>query len=179
MNIYTIGILGDKRTGKTTYLERLTTGEFNRKYIPTSSCKTYPYKETTTEGNFHFIFKDIPIDDIESHINDCHGFIIFYNTFDQVDNFILINGKVPVPNPKCKNEIFSKSVDNKKYIDLCRGKHYVLFENKYDLSNIEYKNWQDDKISMKTCTNYELPLITLLRKITSNNKLNYYNENEY
>ncbi len=177
MNIYIIGILGDTRVGKTTYVERLTTGEFNRKYTPTLSCKTYPHREITTEGNFRFIFKDIPVDDITSHINDCHGFIILYSNYDEIDNSILINGKVSLPAPK--NKVFPIVSNITKYIDLCKGKHYVIFENKYDLSNIKYKDWQDDKISIKTWTNYELPLITLLRKITSNDKLNYYNQNEY
>ncbi len=182
MSIYTIGILGNSGSGKSTYLERLTTGYFLKEYIPTTKCKQYSHEETTTDGKINIIFKDIPPNDIEENMNDCHGFIIFYTQFEKFED---INGKQPLPPPKLYPQttitppISTNTINNDKYTKLCEGRDYVLFETKYDLTNRNYNTWENDKISMKTITNYELPLITLLRKITKNEKLDYYNENDY
>jgi GTP-binding nuclear protein Ran len=152
MNIFTIAVLGNRGVGKTTYLKRITTGEFIKTYEPTTYCEIYPPKIMTTIYNIRFIIKDIDFDNIESYINDCCGFIILYEESD-------------------------KNID--RFITLCAGRPYAAFQNKYDFTSIPTTYWNDNEISMKTNTNFELPLINLLRKIMNDNNINYYNPNDY
>ena len=59
MNTYKIVIIGDAQTGKTSYLRRLLTGEYTKKYTPTLGVDVHPLIFHTNHGTITFNVWDV------------------------------------------------------------------------------------------------------------------------
>lgn len=56
-------LVGDLGTGKTTFVKRLLTGEFEKKYVSTSEVGVYPLKFHTTRGVIQFDVWDAAVEE--------------------------------------------------------------------------------------------------------------------
>lgn len=183
MQTYKLLLIGDKETGKSAYIRRFLTGQFEDKYIPTGKFKykyiptlgveVHPLVFNTNHGNYRFNAWDTAGDEQFTGLADGYyikgdACIAFYTknsnhdkTDKQVKRFMEFN-----PNA------FLVIVWNK--YDLPEEKEY--FENmgstvngfNYIKRNCDANVYQ---ISAKSNYNYEKPFSYLLGKLTDNNNL--------
>lgn len=150
-------IIGNKQCGKTTFINRHSTGNFTKYYFPTTECEITPISFNTNFGLFNLNIFD------GGYPSKVDGVIVMfdltnYQTFRDVDAFInwskVMFGNIPIV--LCGNKIDSKN--------------QVVKPNK--ISNfIINKNVTYYDISAKSNYNYEKPFLYLLRQVTQKSNL--------
>jgi len=160
---YTFYLIGDGGVGKTSYLQRLTTGH----YLQTNHNNNQNIEHNViydASFNTNYGRKNITFVEMNNCNNfDCDGVIFMFdktemNTLDRIGRLM---------------------EDHSEYID-----NFVLCGNKSDLRNIsllptrdllnfpDIPNRQYFDISVRSLYNFEKPILSLLQQIQNNNNIN-------
>ncbi|KAJ1830106.1 GTP-binding nuclear protein gsp1/Ran [Coemansia sp. RSA 2706] len=162
-------LVGDGGTGKTTFVKRHTTGEFEKRYIATIGVEVRPLKFVTNKG------------------------VIFFNTWDTAgqekfgglrDGYY-IQGQCGIIMFDVTSRITYKNVPNwhRDLVRVCENIPIVLCGNKVDIKERKVKaktitfhrkkNLQYYDISAKSNYNFEKPFLWLARKLTGDANLEF------
>jgi GTP-binding nuclear protein Ran len=160
-------LVGDGGVGKTTFVKRYRTGEFEKKYVPTLGAEVHPMPFTTNAGKIVFNVWDTAGQEKFAGLRDGYyieaqcGIIMFDVT----------------------SRITYKNVPNwhRDLIRVCDHIPIVLVGNKADVKERKVKtrsinfhrkkNLQYYDISAKSNYNFEKPFLWLARKLTGNSSL--------
>ncbi|KAF8212766.1 GTP-binding nuclear protein Ran-like protein [Mycena galopus ATCC 62051] len=162
-------LVGDGGTGKTTFVKRHLTGEFEKKYNATLGVEVHPLKFTTNHGEICFNVWDTAGQEKFGGLRD--GYYIQSNCgiimFDVTSRITYQN----VPN-------WHRDVER-----VCEGIPIVLCGNKVDVKERKVKpnlitfhrkkNLQYYEISAKSNYNFEKPFLYLSRKLVGSPELNF------
>ena len=173
MNPINVLLLGPANVGKTVYVKRVNTGEFNRNYDATKSFETTKIHFLTNKGDLDVFVHDFSG---ETEINE--DIISKFKNLDIDSIFVMFD--------LSSTSSFNKSLE----IILRLKKHYneqdfnsfykVMIGNKYDskprqinqrqianhlTTKYVYGLFQYYPISAKSCFNFELPFLNISRKI--------------
>ncbi|KAJ2547750.1 GTP-binding nuclear protein gsp1/Ran [Coemansia sp. RSA 1933] len=155
-------LVGDGGTGKTTFVKRHLSGEFEKKYIATIGVEVHPIQFTTTKGNIIF------------NAWDTAG----QEKFGGLRDGYYIQGQCAIIMFDVTSRITYKNVPNwhRDLVRVCENIPIVLCGNKVDIKerkvkakNITFhrkKNLQYYDISAKSNYNFEKPFLWLTRKLT-------------
>lgn len=160
-------LVGDGGVGKTTFVKRHLTGEFERKYIATQGVEVHPMEFHTTKGRIKFNVWDTAGQEKLSGLRDgyyidAHCGIIMFDVCSRVTY---------------------KSVPKwyKNITRICEGIPIVLVGNKVDEKNRKVKakqilfarkhGFQYFDISAKSNYQFEKPFVWLLKKLTGDTNL--------
>ncbi|KAJ7168735.1 GTP-binding nuclear protein RAN [Mycena filopes] len=162
-------LVGDGGTGKTTFVKRHLTGEFEKKYIATLGAEVHPLTFSTNYGTICFNVWDTAGQEKFGGLRDgyyiqSHCAIIM---FDVTSRITYRN----VPNWHCDLERVCENIP----IVLCGNKVDVK-ERKIKPSTITFhrkKNLQYFEISAKSNYNFEKPFLWLGRKLIGSPTLNF------
>ncbi|KAI9223938.1 P-loop containing nucleoside triphosphate hydrolase protein [Blastocladiella britannica] len=162
-------LVGDGGTGKTTFVKRHLSGEFEKKYVATIGVEVHPLTFTTNYG------------------------VICFNTWDTAgqekfgglrDGYY-IQGQCAIIMFDVTSRITYKNVPNwhRDLVRVCEGIPIVLCGNKVDIKERKVKakaitfhrkkNLQYYDISAKSNYNFEKPFLWLARKLVGNNNLEF------
>jgi len=158
---YKLLLVGDGGTGKTTFVKRHKSGEFEKKYIATVGAEVHPILFYTNKGNVKFIIWDTAGQEKLGGLRD--GYYIQSNA---AIIFFDVTARATYKNV------------NKWYTDLtrvCGNIPMVLVGNKVDVKDRKVKpkmitfhrkkNIQYYDISAKSNYNYEKPFLYLIRRL--------------
>ena len=67
-----IVVMGDGGVGKSTFIKRHLTGEFDKKYLPTVEANVHPMNFFTTRGEIKLEVWDTCGQEISGGFNDCY-----------------------------------------------------------------------------------------------------------
>merc|ERR1711985_189678 len=160
-------LVGDGGTGKTTFVKRHLTGEFEKKYIATLGVEVHPLGFSTNLGQIQF------------DVWDTAG----QEKFGGLRDGYYINGQCGIIMFDVTSRITYKNVPNwhRDLVRVCENIPIVLTGNKVDVKNRQVKpkqvtfhrkkNLQYHEISAKSNYNYEKPFIYLARKLIGDDKL--------
>ena len=173
MNPINVLLLGPANVGKTVYVKRVNTGEFNKNYDATKSFETTKIHFLTNKGML-----DIFVHDFSGETEINQDIISKFKNLDIDSIFVMFD--------LSNVSTFNKSLE----IILKLKKHFheqefdsfykVMIGNKYDskprkinqqqiaehlTTKNEYGLFQYYPISAKSCFNYELPFLNISRKI--------------
>eukprot|EP00218_Dolichomastix_sp_CCMP3274_P001609 CAMPEP_0170162410 /NCGR_PEP_ID=MMETSP0033_2-20121228/77083_1 /TAXON_ID=195969 /ORGANISM="Dolichomastix tenuilepis, Strain CCMP3274" /LENGTH=221 /DNA_ID=CAMNT_0010400035 /DNA_START=500 /DNA_END=1165 /DNA_ORIENTATION=- len=162
-------LVGDGGTGKTTFVKRHRTGEFEKKYEATWGVEVHPLDFHTNVGQIRF------------YCWDTAG----QEKFGLLRDGYYIHGQCAIIMFDVTARLSYRNVPT-WYRDLCRvceNIPIVLCGNKVDIKNrqvkaknIEFhrkKNIQYYEISAKSNYNYEKPFLYLARKLAGNRELHF------
>ncbi len=170
---YKIVLIGDSGIGKTTYMKRLCTGEFEKKYVPTVRYELHTLEFNTNYGKVCFDVRDFSgqeklVESRDDHYQEAHGVIFMFdvtstqtymNMLKWVNSFFKFKTKTPVV--LCGNKVDIKERKVKfRQIHLHTLLGYMLEKNVY---------YYD--LSAKSNYNFEEPFLRLLREITGKEDL--------
>ena len=160
-------VVGDGGVGKTTFVKRHLSGEFERRYIATQGVEVHPMKFTTSKGTITFNVWDTAGQEKLSGLRDCyyidaHCAIIMFD----------VTSRITYKNvPKWYKDITR----------ICEGIPIVLVGNKVDEKNRKVKakqilfarkhGLQYFDVSAKSNYQFEKPFIWLLKKLTGDPNL--------
>ena len=147
-NQFNIVCIGNSDVGKTTFLKRFSTGEFEKNYIPTEGTSVYSIEFYTSYGKYIL------------NICDCSG------RENNPENYIGADGALiffDVTNPQSHTNIWAESFGTTKPFVLCGNKCDRIRPKNMDRNTI--------LISAKSNYNFEKPFLYLLRKITGNENI--------
>ena len=154
---FQILLLGDGGSGKTTFLKRHRTGEFETKYIMNISIEEIPITFQTTKGFIELIFHDTPGQTKFQNFEE-----ISMNDFDAIMIMLDLSS--------------SKNDTKSKYIQIaeqyCPSIPIFIYGNKIDL--LSFKKGNDEEIKKISCkTNYKMddPILDLMRFLIKDEKL--------
>ncbi|CAE7156135.1 unnamed protein product [Rhizoctonia solani] len=160
-------LVGDGGTGKTTFVKRHLTGEFEKKYIATLGVEVHPLAFTTNFGNIVF------------NVWDTAG----QEKFGGLRDGYYIQGQCGIIMFDVTSRITYKNVPNwHRDLDrVCENIPLVLCGNKVDERKVKTgavtfhrkKNLQYFEISAKSNYNFEKPFLWLARKLVGNNTLEF------
>jgi len=158
---YKLLLVGDGGTGKTTFVKRHKSGEFEKKYIATVGAEVHPILFYTNKGNVKFVIWDTAGQEKLGGLRD--GYYIQSNA---AIIFFDVTARATYKNV------------NKWYTDLtrvCGNIPMVLVGNKVDVKDRKVKpkmitfhrkkNIQYYDISAKSNYNYEKPFLYLIRRL--------------
>jgi len=158
---YKLVLIGDGGTGKTTFVKRHESKEFDDNYIPTIGVKIHPIIFYTNKGNVQFLIWDTTGQEKLGGLRDG-----YYIQSDAAIIFFDVTSYTSYKNVKNWYTDFSH---------ICENIPIVLVGNKVDLkdrkvkpkmikfhhkNNIEYYD-----ISAKSNYNYEKPFLYLIRRL--------------
>ena len=155
-------LVGDGGTGKTTFVKRHLTGEFERKYVATLGVDVHPLAFSTTHGNVIF------------DVWDTAG----QEKFGGLRDGYYIQGKCAIIMFDVTARVTYKNVPNwhRDLVRVCEHIPMVLCGNKVDMKDravkpkdIKFhrkKNIQYIDISAKSNYNYERPFLWLAQKLS-------------
>jgi len=161
-------LVGDGGTGKTTFVRRHKTGEFERKYLPTMGVEVHTLKFFTTQGEVTF------------NVWDTAG----QEKFGGLRDGYYIQGQCAIIMFDVTARETYKNVPNwhKDLVRVCENIPIVLCGNKVDVKDRKVKpgqvvfhrkkNLQYYDISAKSNYNYEKPFVSLARKLLQHDNLN-------
>ena len=161
IKVFKLVLCGDGGTGKTTFVKRHLTGEFEKKYIATLGVEVHPIVFCTSSGNIHFDVWDTAGQEKLSALRD--GYYIGADC-----GIIMFD--------VC-NRITYKNVTNwyKQLTRVCEGIPIVLVGNKVDVPDRKVKarqilfprkhGIQYYDISAKSNYQFEKPFLWLLKKL--------------
>ena len=152
--IYNILLIGYRESGKTTYINRLSTGEFNPHYTPTTS-NIYNVLDFNTKNGI-IKFNVIETHDYDNNITNIDGVILMYDCNFKVNNTYInyyLNKYKNLPVIVCGNKI-----------DL-GGEKYYYEERLYNNYNVI--------ISSKSNYHFEKPFLYLARHLTKDLNLEF------
>jgi len=162
-------LVGDGGTGKTTFVKRHLTGEFEKKYIATLGVEVHPLGFTTNLGQIVF------------DVWDTAG----QEKFGGLRDGYYINGQCGIIMFDVTSRITYKNVPNwhRDLVRVCENVPIVLCGNKVDVKERKVKakaitfhrkkNLQYYDISAKSNYNFEKPFLWLARKLTGNAGLEF------
>jgi len=162
-------LVGDGGTGKTTFVKRHLTGEFEKKYIATLGVEVHPLGFSTNLGNIIF------------DVWDTAG----QEKFGGLRDGYYINGQCGIIMFDVTSRITYKNVPNwhRDLVRVCENIPIVLCGNKVDVKERKVKaksitfhrkkNLQYYDISAKSNYNFEKPFLWLARKLTGNQSLEF------
>lgn len=162
-------LVGDGGTGKTTFVKRHLTGEFEKRYHATQGVEVYPLGFTTNYGEIKF------------EVWDTAG----QEKFGGLRDGYYINGQCGIIMFDVTSRITYKNVPNwhRDLVRVCENIPVVLCGNKVDVKerkvkakNITFhrkKNLQYYDISAKSNYNFEKPFLWLARKLAGNPNLEF------
>ena len=160
-------LVGDGGVGKTTFVKRHRTGEFEKKYVATIGVEIHPLRFSTNYGQIVFSCWDTAGQECFGGLRDGYyiqakcAIIMFDVTsrqsYKNVPNWyrdlVRVCGNIPVV--LCGNKVDEKERKVKP--------KQIIFHRK--------KNLQYYDISAKTNYNYEKPFLYLARKVTNQQNL--------
>ncbi|PRW60009.1 GTP-binding nuclear Ran [Chlorella sorokiniana] len=162
-------LVGDGGTGKTTFVKRHLTGEFEKKYEPTIGVEVHPLDFTTNRGKIRFYCWDTAGQEKFGGLRDGY----------------YIHGQCAIIMFDVTSRLTYKNVPT-WHRDLCRvceNIPIVLCGNKVDVKNRQVKpkqvtfhrkkNLQYHEISAKSNYNYEKPFLYLARKLVGDPNLHF------
>ena len=172
-----ISIIGDGGVGKTTYINRLLTGEFTRPYISTRGVNERVVDFGSNYGVVSFLVTELSgqekfaLNYKERYANS-DGVIVMFDVTSNlsftscnkfIEDFYSVNA-ISVPIVICGNKIDAKErkVSTQKFLKL-EPKNNVQHYEKYE-------------ISAKYCCNWDKPFLYLARKITNHDDLYFCDE---
>ncbi|MCJ1413426.1 GTP-binding nuclear protein gsp1/Ran [Ptychographa xylographoides] len=162
-------LVGDGGTGKTTFVKRHLTGEFEKKYIATLGVEVHPLGFSTNLGQIVF------------DVWDTAG----QEKFGGLRDGYYINGQCGIIMFDVTSRITYKNVPNwhRDLVRVCENIPIVLCGNKVDVKERKVKakaitfhrkkNLQYYDISAKSNYNFEKPFLWLARKLTGNQSLEF------
>jgi len=162
-------LVGDGGTGKTTFVKRHLTGEFEKKYIATLGVEVHPLGFSTNLGNIQF------------DVWDTAG----QEKFGGLRDGYYINGQCGIIMFDVTSRITYKNVPNwhRDLVRVCENIPIVLCGNKVDVKERKVKaktitfhrkkNLQYYDISAKSNYNFEKPFLWLARKLVGNAALEF------
>merc|ERR1711939_893428 len=169
MSDFKLVLVGDGGTGKTTFIKRHLTGEFEKRYEPTVGVEVRALDFTTNRGNIRF---------------DCWD-TAGQEKFGGLRDGYYIHGQCAIIMFDVTSRLTYKNVPT-WYRDVCRVCEQipiVLCGNKVDVKDRQVKpkqvtfhrkkSLQYHEISAKSNYNYEKPFLYLARKLTGDEKLNF------
>ncbi|KOS16734.1 GTP-binding nuclear protein GSP1/Ran [Escovopsis weberi] len=166
---FKVVLVGDGGTGKTTFVKRHLTGEFEKKYIATLGVEVHPLDFHTNYGKISF------------HVWDTAG----QEKFGGLRDGYYINGQCGIIMFDVTSRITYKNVPNwhRDLVRVCENIPIVLCGNKVDVKERKVKaktitfhrkkNLQYYDISAKSNYNFEKPFIYLARKMVGNPHLEF------
>ena len=162
-------LVGDGGTGKTTFVKRHITGEFEKKYIATLGVEVRPLDFHTNYGPIRF------------NTWDTAG----QEKFGGLRDGYYIQGQCGIIMFDVTSRITYKNVPNwhRDLVRVCENIPIVLCGNKVDIKDRKVKeksitfhrkkNLQYYNISAKSNYNFEKPFLWLARKLAGNPNLNF------
>ncbi|KAK5074122.1 GTP-binding nuclear protein gsp1/Ran [Lithohypha guttulata] len=162
-------LVGDGGTGKTTFVKRHLSGEFEKKYIATQGVEVHPLGFTTNLGQIQF------------DVWDTAG----QEKFGGLRDGYYINGQCAIIMFDVTSRITYKNVPNwhRDVVRVCENIPIVLCGNKVDVKERKVKaktitfhrkkNLQYYDISAKSNYNFEKPFLWLARKLVGNSSLEF------
>merc|ERR1712072_1656370 len=169
MSDFKLVLIGDGGTGKTTFVKRHLTGEFEKKYEPTVGVEVHPLLFTTNKGK------------VCLNCWDTAG----QEKFGGLRDGYYIHAECAIIMFDVTSRLTYKNVPT-WHRDLCRvcdNIPIVLCGNKVDVKERQVKpkqvtfhrkkNLQYHEISAKSNYNYEKPFLYLARKLTGDEKLTF------
>jgi len=168
---YKVLLVGDGGVGKTTFVRRHKSGDFERKYIPTIGVEVVPLSwYTSTKGqSIQIVF----------NMWDTAG----QEKFGVLRDGYYIGGQAAIIMFDVTSRMTYKNVPNwhRDIVRVCMEIPIVLCGNKVDVKERQVKpktitfhrkkNIQYYEISVKSNYNYEKPFVYLLRKLTGDGNL--------
>ncbi|KAJ7443238.1 ras-domain-containing protein [Mycena galericulata] len=166
---FNLVLVGDGGTGKTTFVKRHLTGEFEKKYIATLGAEVHPIPFTTNYGTICFDVWDTAGQEKFGGLRDGyyvqgHCAIIMFDvtsriTYNNVPNWYrdLVRVCENIPIVLCGNKVDVKERKVKPSA--------VTFHRKHNLQYFE--------ISAKSNYNFEKPFLWLGRKLVGSPDLNF------
>lgn len=165
-------LVGDGGVGKTTFVKRHVSGEFEKKYVPTLGVEVRPIKFQTNYGPVCF------------NIWDTAG----QEKFGGLRDGYYIQGQCAILMFDVTSRVTYKNVPNwfRDLTRVCENIPIVLVGNKVDIKdrkvkakNITFhrkKNLQYYDLSAKSNYNFEKPFLWLARKLAGKSDLNFVGE---
>lgn len=162
-------LVGDGGTGKTTFVKRHLTGEFEKKYIATLGVEVHPLGFSTNFGHIQF------------DVWDTAG----QEKFGGLRDGYYINGQCGIIMFDVTSRITYKNVPNwhRDLVRVCENIPIVLCGNKVDVKERKVKaktitfhrkkNLQYYDISAKSNYNFEKPFLWLARKLSGESNLEF------
>ncbi|WP_411022893.1 Ran family GTP-binding nuclear protein [Salmonella sp. s51228] len=167
--MFKLVLVGDGGTGKTTFVKRHLTGEFEKKYIATLGVEVRPLIFYTNRGAIKF------------NVWDTAG----QEKFGGLRDGYYIQGQCAIVMFDVTSRVTYKNVPNwhRDLVRVCENIPIVLCGNKVDIKdrkvkpkNITFhrkKNLQYYDISAKSNYNFEKPFLYLARKLVGDPNLEY------
>ncbi|TVY83350.1 GTP-binding nuclear protein GSP1/Ran [Lachnellula suecica] len=168
-------LVGDGGTGKTTFVKRHLTGEFEKKYIATLGVEVHPLGFSTLRP----ILQNLG--NIQFDVWDTAG----QEKFGGLRDGYYINGQCGIIMFDVTSRITYKNVPNwhRDLVRVCENIPIVLTGNKVDVKERKVKaktitfhrkkNLQYYDISAKSNYNFEKPFLWLARKLVGNAQLDF------
>ncbi|KAI7835020.1 GTP-binding nuclear protein GSP1/Ran [Kickxella alabastrina] len=162
-------LVGDGGTGKTTFVKRHISGEFEKRYIATIGVEVHPLMFTTNKGNLVF------------NTWDTAG----QEKFGGLRDGYYISGQCGIIMFDVTSRITYKNVPNwhRDLVRVCENIPIVLCGNKVDIKERKVKaktitfhrkkNLQYYDISAKSNYNFEKPFLWLARKLVGDSELDF------
>lgn len=172
---YKILLVGDSDVGKTAFIKRHVTGEFERDHVPTIGVSINPLKFNTNYGVIIFnVWDCTSIAPQYQYYKDADGAIVmFESSVDSIFKWIEnLQGKRI--NKEFDYTESNNNLDNSTIV-ICRNK-LDQKERKYIPSNLlsmiasNYKYWD---ISAKSNYNFEKPFLQLAKVLTGKKDLKF------
>lgn len=162
-------LVGDGGTGKTTFVKRHLSGEFEKKYLPTVGVEVHPLKFPTTHGLICFNVWDTAGQEKFGGLRDGYyiqgncGIIMFdvtsRQTYKNVPNWhrdvVRVCENIPIVLVGNKVDVMERAVKARQ----------ITFHRK--------KNLQYYDISAKSNYNFEKPFLWLAKKLANDNNLQF------
>jgi GTP-binding nuclear protein Ran len=165
-------LVGDGGVGKTTFVKRHLTGEFEKKYVATLGVEVHPLPFTTNRGKLKF------------NVWDTAG----QEKFGGLRDGYYIQGQCAIVMFDVTSRITYKNVPNwhRDLTRVCENIPIVLCGNKVEIKDRKVKakqitfhrkkNLQYYDISAKSNYNFEKPFLWLARKLSGDNQLHFVEE---
>uniref|UniRef100_A0A914GYC1 GTP-binding nuclear protein n=1 Tax=Globodera rostochiensis TaxID=31243 RepID=A0A914GYC1_GLORO len=175
-------LVGDGGTGKTTFVKRHLTGEFEKKYIATLGVEVHPLTFHTSRGQIRFNVWDTAGQEKFGGLRDGYYIQGFFGDY-YFDALLL--GQCAVVMFDVTARVTYKNVPNwhRDLVRVCENIPIVLVGNKVDVKDRKVKaksitfhrkkNLQYYDISAKSNYNFEKPFLYLARKLIGDPNLEF------
>lgn len=165
---YKLVLVGDGGTGKTTFVKRHLTGEFEKRYEATMGVEVHPMDFSTTRGKIRFMVWDTAGQEKLSGLRDgyyigAHCAIIMFDVTSRITyknvpkwykDLTRVCDNIPIVLVGNKVDVVDRKVKARQ----------ILFPRKH---GIQYYD-----ISAKSNYQFEKPFLWLLKKLTGDSQLN-------
>jgi len=141
--------LGDANVGKTTYINRMQTGDYTKMHIPTCNYVKSVFNQYTNKGEIQFVNLEIKDDDISKIDIILNGVIILYD----------------ITNKESFNNVYDKWLPLAKKLN--SDIPIIICGNKSELKTF-FSTTPDLFISARNMLNAGLPYLKILKNILGN-----------